>query len=327
MNFNRRNFIQKAGYAAATPFLFSELIACSTASKSGESDSLKVTTAVVEPGLNIFGIQLWTVKEDMAKDAKATLKAMASYGYKQIESCDTGKGIFWGMTAADFKKYIDDLGISMVSSHCSSDFTTKPEKADEFKKLADEAALVGLKYLLNPFPGEDVKTTDDFKKIAEGLNRQGEITKAAGLRTGYHNHHYEFLPLADKGIGEEILLANTNPDLVDFEMDLYWVVKAGQDPEEWLKKYSNRFKLVHVKDLYSAEKIAEIEAKEKQNGFWPVGGSTELGKGRINFPQILKTAKENGVETFIVEQERFDNSTPLNSAKLDAEYMKAFKFV
>ncbi len=326
MKNNRRIFIKNAAYGVAGLALLQQTWACKT--KAGADQAADSTTvgAVPAQGIELFGIQLWTVKEDMAKDPKATLKALADYGYKQIESCDTGKGIFWGMPAADFKKYIDDLGISMVSSHCNPDFTTKVETADAFKKLCDEAALVGVKYLLNPFPGENVKTSDDFKKIADGLNRQGEITKAAGLRTGYHNHHFEFLPLADGGIGEELLLQNTNPELVDFELDLYWNVKAGQNPADWFSKYNNRFKLVHVKDLYKAEKVAEIDAKEKAIGFWPAGASTELGKGRINFPQVLADAKKAGVSYFIVEQERFDGSTPLASAKIDADYMKAFKF-
>jgi sugar phosphate isomerase/epimerase len=326
MNLNRRNFLVKAGYFAATPLLINELLACRSKSSSGTTDSTSVAKSISGTGIETYGIQLWTVKEDMAKDAKATLKAIASYGYKQVESCDTGKGIFWGMTAAEFKKYQDELGIQMVSSHCNPEFTVNKSKEDEFKKLVDDAALVGVKYLLNPFPGENIKTSDDFKKIAEGLNRQGEITKAAGLRTGYHNHHFEFLPLADGGIGEEILLNNTDAGLVDFELDLYWNVKAGQDPLTWFSKYANRFKLVHVKDLYNKEKVAEIDAKEKATGFWPAGASTELGKGSIDFPKLLNAAQRAGVQYFIVEQERFDGSNPLNSAKLDAEYMKAFKF-
>jgi sugar phosphate isomerase/epimerase len=325
MTLNRRNFLEKAGYFAATPLLINELMACRGKASSETTDSTTVSKSISGTGIDTFGIQLWTVKEDMAKDAKATLKAIASYGYKQVESCDVGKGIFWGMTAADFKKYQEELGIQMISSHCNPEFTIKKEKEEEFKKLVGDAANVGVKYLFNPFPGE-LKTSDDFKKVAEGLNRLGTIAKAGGINYGYHNHHMEFLPLADNGIGEEILLTNTEANLVDFEMDLYWVVKAGQNPEEWLKKYSGRYKIVHIKDLYSAEKLTEIEKKEKAVPFWGVGGSTEIGKGRINFPQILKTAKENGVENFIVEQERFDNSTPLASAKLDADYMKAFKF-
>ncbi len=325
MNLNRRNFIHKAGIFAATPLVFSELLACKGKASAENADSLSTINPSNTKGLEVFGIQLWTVKEDMAKDPKGTLKALADYGFKQIESCDVGKGIFWGLTASEFKAHIESLGMSIVSSHCNPEFTVKKEKENEFKKLVDEAASVDIKYLINPFPGE-LKTADEYKKVAEGLNRIGEITKAVGIRTAYHNHHMEYLPLADKQIGEEILLSNTNSDLVDFEMDLYWVVKAGQDPEAWLKKHNNRFKLVHIKDLYSAEKIAEIEAKEKVTGFWPAQGSTELGKGRINFPQILATAAQNGVEYFIAEQERFDNSTPLNSAKIDAEYLKAFKF-
>jgi sugar phosphate isomerase/epimerase len=326
MQINRRNFIQKAGIYAATPLLINELLACSGKGNSETTDSTAIKASAAKAGLDTFGIQLWTVKEEIAKDPKATLKALASYGYKQIESCDTGKGIFWGMTASDFKKYLDEVGLTIISSHCNPDFTTKKEKEDEFKKLADDAASIGMKYLINPFPGETISSSKEYKILADGLNRQGEICKAAGLKMAYHNHHIEFLTLADHGIGEEILLNGTDPNLVDFELDLYWVVKAGNKPKDWFAKYPNRFKLVHVKDFYSPEKMAEIQSKEKQNGFWPVGGSTELGKGRIDFPTILAEAKSAGVEYFVVEQERFDGSTPLDSAKLDADYMKAFKF-
>ena len=326
MQINRRNFIQKAGIYAATPLLISELLACTGKGNSETTDSTAIKSVVEKAGLETFGIQLWTVKEEIAKDPKGTLKALASYGYKQIESCDTGKGIFWGMSAVDFKSYLDEIGLTIVSSHCNPDFTVKKEKEDEFKKLASDAASIGMKYLINPFPGENLKTSDDYKIVAEGLNRQGEICKANGIKMAYHNHHMEFLPLADKGIGEQILLNGTNADLVDFELDLYWNIKAGQTPNDWFTKYPNRFKLVHVKDLYPADKMAEIETNEKVEGFWPVGGSTELGKGKIDFPKILSEAKAAGVEYFVVEQERFDGSTPLDSAKLDADYMKAFRF-
>jgi sugar phosphate isomerase/epimerase len=115
--------------------------------------------------------------------------------------------------------------------------------------------------------------------------------------------------------------------LVSFELDLYWVVKAGQDPEKWLTDYENRFKLVHVKDLYKEDRLKEIESTEKnEDPFWPLGASTTLGNGRIDFGKVLKTAKDKGVEFFIVEQERFDNSTPLKDIKTDADFMKKLEF-
>ncbi|MCP9767723.1 sugar phosphate isomerase/epimerase [Lacihabitans sp. LS3-19] len=324
MKQSRRNFIMKYGLAAvSTPLLIQSLGSCTSASKEKSTNDAIATKETIDQ----FGLQLWTVKEDMAKDPKATLKAVADAGYKQLESFTGEKGIFWGMTPAEFKTYTRDLGMQMISSHINPDFTTKKETEDEFKKLVDDCASIGVSYVLNPFPGE-IKTSDEWKKITEGLNRQGEITKAAGIKMGYHNHHIEFSPTSDGSLPEEIMLKGTDPELVAFELDLYWIVKAGQDPEKWLKEYANRFKLVHVKDLYKEERVKEIETTEKpEDAFWPLGASTTLGNGRIDFSKILKIAKENGVEKFIIEQERFDNSTPLQDIKIDADYLKSLVLV
>jgi sugar phosphate isomerase/epimerase len=304
----RRNFIQTAGLSMAAIYGSQYLQSC-------------------KAGLDTFGIQLWTIKEDMAKNPKATLKAVAAAGYKQIESFTGEKGIFWGMQPAEFKSYITDLGLTMVSSHVDPTFTQKTEDSTAFKKLVADAALVGVKYLINPFPGE-FKTGDEWKKTAEGLNKQGVICKASGLTMGYHNHHFEFLPTSDGMIPEQYLLDNTDKDLVKFELDLYWVVKAGQDPIKWLNANKGRIELVHVKDLFKKERLLEIEMSEKpvEGAFWPAGASTTLGNGQINFAEVLKVAKDTGVKYFIVEQERFDNSTPLEDIKKDAAYMKTFKF-
>jgi sugar phosphate isomerase/epimerase len=279
------------------------------------------------PDMATYGLQLWTVKEDMAKDPKATLKAVATAGYKEIESFTGDKGIFWGMEPKDFKKYIDDLGLNMVSSHVDPSFTQKILSSYNFKKLVDQAASVGVKYLINPFPGE-FKTAEEWKKTADGLNKQGLMCQSAGLTMGYHNHHFEFLPSEGGFLPEQYLLDNTDKETVKFELDLYWVVKAGQDPIKWLNNNKDRFRLVHVKDLHKAARLAEIEIAEKpaEGAFWPAGASTFLGNGQIDFPNVLKTAKDNGVKHFIVEQERFDDSSPLQDIVKDAAYMKAFKF-
>ena len=326
MNESRRNFLKNTSIAAiSSPFLISALNSCN--SSSSETKKTEIIDELTGKAIEKFGLQLWTIKEEMLKDPKGTLKIVAEAGYSQIESFTGDKGIFWGMTPKDFNSFIGDLGMKMISSHINSDFTIKKETEDEFKKLVDNAASIGVKYLINPFPGENVKTSDDWKKITDGLNRQGEITKAQGLKMAYHNHHIEFLPTQDGEIPEEIMLKGTNPDLVDFELDLYWVIKAGQDPEKWLKDYNGRFKLCHIKDLYPEEKVKEIITKEgPEKGFWPLGASCVVGTGRIDFPKILKSAKQFGMEYFIVEQERFDNSTSLKDIKLNGDYMKAFKF-
>lgn len=325
MNLDRRHFLRKAGLFAATPLVINELASCTPSSKSEEkkSDSTATAKLAAEPSIKEFGIQLWTVKEDLAKDTKGVLKSLADYGYSHVESFAPEKStIFWGMKPADFKAYLDSINLKMYSAHCNPAYSMDKKLEGEFSKLVDDAASIGMKYLINPFLGE-LKTQDDWKKAIEGFNRQGEICNKAGIRFGYHNHHFEFKKFADGTSSEQMMLDGTDPKLVDFELDLYWVVKAGENPEEWLKKYSNRFKLVHIKDHFKDDKLKEVLAKEKPtDDFWPVGASCDLGTGKIDFAQVLSTAKANGVEYFIVEQERFDGSTPMKSAEADANYMK-----
>jgi sugar phosphate isomerase/epimerase len=328
MIFNRRNFLRKAGLFAATPLLINELASCTPASKSEEkkSDSTATAKLASEPSLKEFGIQLWTVKEDMAKDAKGVLKALADYGYNFIESFShEGPKIFWDMKPKDFKAYIDSIGLNMYSAHCDPAYTFDAKKADEFKRLADDAASIGMKYLINPYMGNKAKTLDDFKKATEGLNRCGEIANKVGLKYGYHNHHYSFQKIGGE-FPQDVMMQGTDANLVDFELDLYWVKAAGQDPIEWIKKYPNRFKLCHVKDIYSEEKIKDIQSKEKVNPDFPVNASCDVGTGAMEFSKILKVAADNGMQHYIVEQERFDNSTQMKSAQADAAYMKKLIF-
>jgi len=292
MKYQRRDFIKLGGNIAAGLAL--SPLACKLMPKESEENNLKT-----------FGIQLWSVKVALRKDPKGVLKQLSADGYKQIESFEDSKdsrGIFWGMTNTDFKKYMDDLGMTIISSHCDT--------SKEFEKKVNDAAAIGMKYLLNASVPVQ-KTMDDYKKIADQFNKNGEICKKAGMRFAYHNHDHDF-NVMDGQPALEIYLQNTNPDLVDFEMDIYWVVTAGLDPEAWLKKHKNRFRLCHVKDRIK-------NATEKD-------ASCILGEGSIDYPKTLKTAKENGMQYYIVEQERYDNSTEMDSAKADAEYMKKIKF-
>jgi sugar phosphate isomerase/epimerase len=279
MSVSRRKFLQTTGLITAAGLISkNELFAAPSKLKN-------------------YGIQLWSVKTALAKDPKGVLKQLAADGYTQIESFEGSTGMFWGMTAADFKKYMDDLGMKIISSHCDIE--------KDFEKKAADAASIGMKYLLCPYKGPQ-KTADDFKKIAEEFNAKGEICKKNGIRFGYHNHDYSFKAV-DGQIPEDILITNTNPSTVDFEMDIYWVVTAGADPVAYAKKYKNRFRLGHVKDRI--KNTTEVDA------------SCTLGEGSINFPVILKDLKANGMEYFIVEQERYDNTTEMDSAKADAKYM------
>ena len=207
------------------------------------------------------------------------------------------------MKNTEFKSFLAEIGVVMISSHC--DFKK------DFERKAAEAGEIGVRYLIAPYLGAQ-KTIDDYKKFADQFNKCGDICKKNGLKFAYHNHGYSFEKLEGQ-YPQDVMMQASNPETVDFEMDIYWVAVPGEDPEVWLKKYPNRWKLVHVKDRDKNAPKTEADA------------SVDLGTGRLDFKKILKTAKENGVEYFIVEQEKYTGSTPLKSAQVDAEYMKNLK--
>lgn len=290
MNYKRRDFLQLSGSLAAA-------LALAPLGRTLALDEL--------PGKfkkeKKYGLQLYSLRADMPKDPKGVLKQVASYGYKQIEGFEGPMGIYWGMSPMDFKKYMDDLDISFITTHCNID--------KDFEKKAEDAASIGMKYLICPSRGS-AKTVDEFKKIADDFNAKGEICKKNGLKFAYHNHEYSFKQV-DGLYPQDIMMMNTDPALVDFEMDIYWVVTGQQDPITWLNKYPNRFRLGHLKDRIKG-------ATERD-------ASCILGTGSIDFPPIIKVAKQKGMEYFIVEQERYDNTTPLEAAKADAAYMGKLK--
>ena len=299
MLYQRRNFIKKTVTGLAVTAITGNLLGCKASGSTVKSASATTTGSLKE-----FGLQLYTLRDDMPKDPKGILKQVAEMGYKQVESFEGKMGIFWGMTNLEFKKYMDDLGMKIVSSHCDIN--------NDFERKANEAAAIDMKYLISPYVGAQ-KTLDDYKKIAEKFNERGETCKKAGLRFAYHNHEYSF-KLQEGQFPQDILMQNTNADLVDYEMDVYWVVTAGQDPIEWLKKYPNRFKLLHIKDRKKNAELTEREA------------SVNVGTGSIDFKKVLTVAKENGIQYYIVEQEKYENTTPLLAAKADADYLKQLKF-
>jgi len=195
-----------------------------------------------------------------------------------VESFEGAHGLFWGMTNREFKAYMDSLGMTIISSHCNI--------AKDFEKKAAEASEIGMKYLICPFIGPR-KTVDEFKRIAEQFNAAGEVCKKNGIRFAYHNHGYSFVPVEGQ-LQQDVMMQNTDAALVDYEMDIYWVVTAGANPEEWMKKYPNRFKLCHIKD-----RGKQFDPKEGN-------ASVDLGTGSIDFPTILKTAKATGMQYHIV---------------------------
>jgi sugar phosphate isomerase/epimerase len=287
MSYTRRNFLRNTALAGTGLLLSgSDLFAASGP----------------KPIKN-FGLQLYSLRDEMPKNPQGVLKQVAAFGYKQIESYGGPQGIFWGMTNTDFKKFMDDLGMTIVSSHCNWQ--------KDFESLAAQAGEIGMKYLACPYLGAQ-KTIEEYKQWAKKFNAAGEICRKNGLRFAYHNHAYSFKTLEGQ-LPQDVMIAETDPALVDFEMDMYWVADAGFNIDDYLKKHKGRFRLCHIKDrMKNADPAAD-------------NNSCTLGEGTIDFAKHLKTGQETGIKYFIVEQERYDNTTQMKSAEDNAAYMKKLK--
>lgn len=257
-------------------------------------------TAEGERSSATFGIQVYSVKEDMQADFRSTLRQLASYGYRQIESFEGAEGMFWGMGNKGFAAYMKELGMELTASHCD---VTK-----DLERKAAEAAEIGMRYLICPWLGPQ-KSIDEFRRFADSFNKAGEVCRKNGIRFAYHNHDYSFKPL-DGQIPQQVLMENTDAALVDFEMDIYWVVTSGEQPEVWLKRHPGRFRLCHIKDRMKQP------LPDNKNS------SCRLGSGVIPFASILKTAKANGMLYHFAEQEYYERGTALESAKANAEYLR-----
>lgn len=292
---DRRTFVKGASTLALGTML---LPGCKEHHAADVADVAKEVIST-KGGLDKFGIQLWTIKDVLPADPLGTIKELAGYGFNQLEGFEGDQGIFWGQTPKEFKSYLNGLGLEMVSSHCNIN--------ENFEQKAADAAEAGLEYLICPWIGPQ-KSVDAWKEVTDKFNKCGEICKANGIKFGYHNHAYSFIPFSGM-IPQDYMMDNTDPDLVEHEMDIYWVVTAGVDPIEYLDKYPNRFKLCHIKDRMK-------DAGDERLA------SCNLGTGIIDYPTILSKAKERGMKYFLMEQERYDNTTPMECAQVGANYLK-----
>jgi len=259
------------------------------------------------------GLTLYTVRNEMGSNPEETLKAVADAGYKYIEAAEYTDGKFYNMSPEEFKNHLGELGMKPLSAHMGS---VTLENADE--QIAD-AKAAGFKYFVIPVPPMghfkyDRKTRSigidgKIEDIAEILNTLGKKCSEAGLELLYHNHDFEFKKDSSGVIPIEYFLENTDPAFVNFQVDLYWVVKAGVDPVAYMEKYPGRFKIWHIKDM------------DDQGRFAPVG------TGTIDFANILKAKDVSGMQYYIVEQDRtFDDMKPLEAIKISHEGLKKFGF-
>lgn len=184
-----------------------------------------------------IGLQLYTLRDTIFQDPKGVLQKVASFGYKEMETFAYGDGKIYGMAFDEFGKFVKDLGMKVMSGHYGIDQI----RSDKWEKAVTDAKSVGQKYVVCPYLVEDErKSIDDYKRVCEALNKGGEICNKNGVRMAYHNHAFEFETM-DGQVPYDVMLAELDHDLCGMEMDIFWVVNAGQDPLAYFEKYPDRF--------------------------------------------------------------------------------------
>ncbi len=253
-----------------------------------------------------IGVQLYTLRNDMGKDPKGTLQKVAQLGYQQVETFGYNQGKWFGLTAAELKSVLDANGLKSPSGHTfPGGIFLKDGWEDNWKKAVEDAKTVGQKYIVIPWLEEpNRKPVENFKKIADGLNKASVICKSVGgIDVAYHNHDFEFAA-ADGQTGFDILMKETDP-AVKLELDLYWAVRAGKDPIELFQAHPGRFAMWHIKDMDKTEKK-----------FF-----TEVGNGTIDFKSIFAKAKLSGMKYFYVEQD-ICPGPPIDSIAKSYDYLR-----
>jgi sugar phosphate isomerase/epimerase len=264
----------------------------------------------------LTGIQLYSVRDEMKKDAAGTLKQLASYGYKYVEHANYIDRKFYGYSAADFKKLLKDMDLQMRSGHTVMGRQhwddSKKDFTDLWKYTVEDAATVGQNFVISPSLDDSYrKNYDDLKRHMEVFNKSGELCKKSGMKFGYHNHDFEFSQQLNGETVYNIILNNTDPELVIQQLDIGNLYNGGAKAIDVVQKFPGRFVSMHVKD-----EIPVSGSNEKYE-------STILGKGIVNVKEVIDLGrKSGGTRHFIIEQESYQGQSPLDAAKEDLAIMK-----
>nr|WP_199076009.1 sugar phosphate isomerase/epimerase [Pedobacter sp. ASV19] len=285
---SRRTFIKQTGIAAAGVLL--------------------VPSLAFKPANKKVGIQLYSLRDQLPKDVKGVIRKVAQAGYKEVETYGYSvKDKFWGLDPKAFRSLLNETGLKAPSGHYGMDNFIQTGNAEELKTYIEAANIVGGSYITVPWLGDELrKDLDGFKNVAAKLNQAAELCKASGLKLAYHNHDFEFKS-HDGKTGYDVLLKETDPRLVQFEMDLYWVVRSGNDPVKLFEEHSGRFPMWHVKDMDKADP----------------SHNTEVGNGSIDFKEIFKHSKLAGLKHAFLEQENNYVPDPFESIKKSYSYISS----
>jgi sugar phosphate isomerase/epimerase len=268
----------------------------------------------------LVGIQLYSVRADMLKDPLGTLQQLAAMGYKHVEHANYINRKFYGYSATEFKKILDTLGLKMPSGHTVMGpqhwDDTKKDFIDAWKYTIEDAATLGQQFVISPSLEGKYKTSyEELKNFMDVFNKSGELCKKWGMKFGYHNHDFEFSQKLNGQVMYDIILKNTDPELVIQQLDMGNLYNGGAKAADVINQYPGRFLSLHVKD--------EITSSSKEEKY----ESAILGTGIVNIKMLIDQARNKTKNVnYIIEQEHYQNKTPLECAKENIEIMKKWGY-
>jgi sugar phosphate isomerase/epimerase len=268
----------------------------------------------------LVGIQLYSVRADMLKDPLGTLQQLAAMGYKHVEHANYINRKFYGYSATEFKKILDNLGLKMPSGHTVMGpqhwDDTKKDFIDAWKYTIEDAATLGQQFVISPSLEGKYKTSyDELKNFMDVFNKSGELCKKWGMKFGYHNHDFEFSQKLNGQVMYDIILKNTDPELVIQQLDMGNLYNGGAKAADVINQYPGRFLSLHVKD--------EITSSSKEEKY----ESAILGTGIVNIKMLIDQVRNKTKNVnYIIEQEHYQNKTPLECAKENIEIMKKWGY-
>ncbi len=268
------------------------------ATRAAAAPDLSAPEASAPDRIKRIGLQLYTVRSLMTRDMPGTMAAVAAAGYREVEFAG-----YFGRTPAEVRQMLEAHGLTAPSTHIGLEAVR-----GQFGATAESAQAIGIRYLtVASLDLRTLKSADDWKRMADVFNDIGRRAKAAGLRFAYHNHSVEFTPV-DGVVPMDLLIAGTDASLVAFELDLFWAMKAGQDPRAYFAKHPGRFAMVHVKDATAA----------------PASDMTDVGSGVIDWKRIFAAHKKAGIRHYFVEHD--NPADPMRGIRRSAEYLKTLRF-
>ena len=242
-----------------------------------------------------IGLQLYSLRTEMEQDFEGTLSRLAELGFEEMEFAG-----YFDKSPAEVRRILDGVGMTSPAAHIQLTAIRK-----NLEREIETAATIGQKYIVVPSVPGNERSIDDYQRHADLLNRAGEAGKAVGIQMGYHNHNFEFEEQAGK-TGYDTLLNSTEPALVKMEMDLYWIVDAGEDPIPYFEKHPGRFAMLHVKDRAGD------------------GSMVDVGRGGIDFAKLFSYADVAGFEHYFIEHDNPDDG--INSIAYSYNNLSRIRF-